>query len=64
MLVLTRLLGESIVIDGGITIEIVDIKGGPNSPRVKLGITAPRDITILRKEVQDCRKTNDDRADH
>lgn len=47
MLILTRKLNESIVIDDNITMTIFGING--NS--VKLGIDAPKEIMILRKEL-------------
>lgn len=47
MLVLTRRLGESIHIGDNIKITVVDIDG----KQVKIGIEAPRDISIFREEV-------------
>lgn len=47
MLVLTRKSDESIIIDGCIEVKIVGIEEG----KVKLGISAPREVTIHRKEV-------------
>ncbi len=47
MLVLTRKLGESIRIQDNIVIRIVDLDGR----HVKLGIEAPRNITINREEI-------------
>lgn len=47
MLVLTRELGERIVIGGNIVVEVVDIRGD----NVRLGVTAPREITVHREEV-------------
>ena len=47
MLVLTRKLGEAILIADGIRVEVLEIKGG----RVRLGITAPRDVAVHRAEV-------------
>lgn len=47
MLVLTRKPGEAIVIGDDIEIEIVAIGGG----KVRVGITAPRETTVHRKEV-------------
>lgn len=47
MLVLTRRKDESIMLDHGIEIVVLGIEGD----RVRIGIEAPKDITILRKEV-------------
>jgi carbon storage regulator len=47
MLILSRKLGESIVIDGRITVKIVRLEGDI----VKLGIDAPIDIPVHRQEV-------------
>jgi carbon storage regulator len=42
MLLLTRKVGDAIVIDGRITVKVIDIQGG----RVQLGIEAPKDVKI------------------
>jgi carbon storage regulator len=47
MLVLTRRLGEEIIIGDGIRIKVVAV--GPS--KVRLGITAPPQITVNRLEV-------------
>jgi carbon storage regulator len=47
MLVLTRKVNERIVIDGGIVLEVLEVLGN----RVRLGITAPSGVTILREEL-------------
>ncbi|KGG79983.1 carbon storage regulator [Caloranaerobacter azorensis H53214] len=47
MLVLTRKKNESIVINGDIEIVIVEIGDG----KVKLGIKAPKNIEVHRKEI-------------
>src|SRR5947209_6993874 len=52
MLVLSRQRGEAIVIGDDIEITIVDIRGD----KVRLGIHAPRSITVHRKEVYDAIK--------
>lgn len=49
MLVLSRKVDQTIVIQHNITIRILEINGD----RVKLGINAPRDVVILRQELQD-----------
>ena len=47
MLILTRRLGESIMIEDNIKVTVVDI----NNQQIKLGIDAPKHITINREEV-------------
>jgi carbon storage regulator len=49
MLVLSRKLNESIVIDDNIVVTVLSVKGGA----VKLGITAPNNVRILRTELMD-----------
>lgn len=48
MLVLTRKIGEKIVIDHSITVTITAIDGN----KVRIGVTAPPDVSINREEVQ------------
>jgi carbon storage regulator len=47
MLVLRRKVGESIVVAGVISISILAVEG----ERVKIGISAPPDVTIVREEL-------------
>ena len=47
MLILARKTGETIAINDNIKITVLEMKGG----QVKLGIEAPRDISIHREEV-------------
>jgi carbon storage regulator len=54
MLVIRRRAGESFLIDGDIEVEVLEI----SSSQVKLGIVAPRNIPILRKEVHITRQQN------
>lgn len=53
MLVLGRTKDESIVIDGNIEIRVCDILKMGGNKTVKLGITAPKSISVHRKEIQD-----------
>ena len=46
MLVLSRKVGDKLVIDGNITVEVVKIQGN----RISLGIVAPSNVKILRGE--------------
>lgn len=49
MLVLTRKVDQSIMIGDHIRIVVVDVRGD----QVKVGIDAPRDVTVHRREVYD-----------
>ncbi len=54
MLVIRRRAGQSLTISGGIEIEVIEIGAG----KVKLGITAPREVLVLRKEIDLTRGEN------
>ena len=56
MLVLSRKNNESIVIGDGIVVTIVEIRGD----KVRLGIEAPKEVPVHRREVYDAIK----RAQH
>jgi carbon storage regulator len=60
MLVLRRRAGESLMIGDDVEIEFLEV----NSQNVKIGIRAPREITILRKELQLTRMQNRAAASH
>jgi carbon storage regulator len=47
MLVLTRNVGEKVIIDGQITLTVVSIKGN----KVRIGIEAPDHVRVDREEV-------------
>lgn len=47
MLVLTRKIGEKVVIDDNIIIEVVEVRGN----RVKIGVSAPDYLSIIREEL-------------
>ena len=47
MLALSRKKGESLVLNNNIEVTVLEIKG----EQVKLGISAPKDVPIYRKEV-------------
>ena len=54
MLVLSRKTNESIVIDGNITVSVLRV----DNDNVRLGIEAPLEIPVLRKEIYEEIKTN------
>lgn len=49
MLVLSRKKNESIIIDGKITVTVIEVRGD----KVRLGIEAPKEITVHRREVHE-----------
>lgn len=49
MLVLSRKKSEEIIIAGNIVITVVEIRGD----KVRLGIVAPKEVSVHRKEVQE-----------
>jgi carbon storage regulator len=49
MLILTRKVGESIIIGDNIRIKVVEFKGS----QVRIGIDAPSDVRVCRAEVSD-----------
>ena len=62
MLVLSRQKDESIMIGDNVEITIVDVRGD----KVRLGITAPRSISVHRREVYDAiqRENNEKEKQH
>ena len=52
MLVLSRKKDEKIVIGDSITLMVIEIRGD----KVRLGIDAPRDVTVHREEIYDAIK--------
>jgi len=55
MLVLSRKKNESIVINDDITIVVVEIRGD----KVRLGIEAPKEVPVHRREVFDAIRRNE-----
>jgi carbon storage regulator len=48
MLILTRRVGEIIVINDNIEVQVLLVKGN----QVRLGINAPKDVSVHREEIQ------------
>ena len=60
MLVLSRKSGDSIVVDGRIVIHVVKT----DKETVKIGVEAPREIPVFRKEIYDeIKQSNRESAD-
>ncbi len=49
MLILTRRIGETIIINDSITVTVLGVKGN----QVRLGINAPKDVSVDRQEIHD-----------
>ena len=49
VLVLTRKIGESLMIGDEVTVTILDVKG----PQVRIGVNAPKDVAVYREEIFD-----------
>jgi len=59
MLVLSRKKGQTIVIDGKIEVTVLEVEGDV----VKIGIDAPKEVRITRKELlESVKETNEEAA--
>jgi len=47
MLILTRRVGESLIIGDDVTITVLGVKGN----QVRIGVNAPRDVAVHREEI-------------
>ena len=47
MLILTRRIGESLMIGDEVTVTVLGVKGN----QVRLGVNAPRDVAVHREEI-------------
>lgn len=47
MLILTRRIGEKLIIGENVTVTILGVKGR----QIRIGIDAPRDVTVNREEI-------------
>ncbi len=54
MLILSRKIGETLLINDDIQIKIIEVGGD----KVKIGIEAPKEVKILRKELRQTMESN------
>lgn len=59
MLILTRRISESIIIGDDVKITVLGVKGN----QVRLGIDAPKDVSVHREEIYDRIRTEGDKGD-
>jgi carbon storage regulator len=57
MLILTRRIGESVMIGDDVTITVLRVKGN----QVRLGVNAPKNVSVQREEI--LQRMQDDRPD-
>ena len=56
MLILTRRVGETLIIGDEVSVTVLGVKG----TQVRIGVNAPRDVSVHREEIYERIKTEDD----
>jgi carbon storage regulator len=58
MLILTRRVGETVMIGDNVTVTVLGVKGN----QVRIGVNAPRDVAVHREEIYDRIKRENEQA--
>lgn len=57
MLILTRRIGESLIIGDDVEVHVLGVKGN----QVRIGVDAPIDVTVHREEIYELIKAEEDK---
>ena len=60
MLILTRRVGETVMIGNEVTVTVLGVKGN----QVRIGVNAPKDVAVHREEIYDRIKREEDQSGH
>ncbi len=60
MLILTRRVGETVMIGGEVTVTVLGVKGN----QVRIGVNAPKDVAVHREEIYERIKRGGDADTH
>jgi carbon storage regulator len=55
MLILTRRIGETLMIGGDVTVTVLGVKGS----QVRMGVNAPKDVAVHREEIYERIRQNE-----
>lgn len=60
MLILTRRVGETIMVGDEVTVTVLGVKGN----QVRIGVNAPREVAVHREEIYDRIKADEQQDDN